>query len=115
MESCRGARKGCGRVKIHFRLKDDTERVIEADERTSVMRVAVTNGIPGIDGECGGELNCGTCHVYIEGDWMDRLPAPDMYEEALIESVNDPRDNSRLSCQIDVTPDLDGLTVYVAE
>ena len=102
-------------MKIHFKLMDDSDRVVETADGTSVMRAAVTNGIPGIDGECGGELNCGTCHVYVDQQWMDRLAPRDMYEEALIESLEAPQATSRLSCQITTTAELDGLTVLVAD
>lgn len=78
------------------------------------MRAAVANDVSGIDGDCGGEMSCATCHVYVHPEWFDRLPARDMYEDALLESTMDPRPNSRLSCQIPVTPELDGLTVTVA-
>lgn len=84
---------------------------VEVPVGMSVMRGAVSNGIPGIDADCGGSCACATCHVYVDAAWRDRIPAMTSPESETIEFVSDRRENSRLSCQIEVTPALDGLVV----
>lgn len=82
----------------------------------NVMRGAVSNGVDGIIGECGGGLACATCHCYVDAAWVDRLPAPSRDESEMLESAADERKpNSRLSCQIVVTAELDGLSVHLPE
>ena len=77
----------------------------------SLMRAAQSAGIEGIAADCGGCLNCATCHVIVDEVWMDRLPAPDAEEESMLEMTAAPRERgSRLSCQITLTPTLDGLS-----
>ena len=90
------------------------EQAIDATEGDSVMSTAVKNGVPGIIGECGGNASCGTCHVWVREEFRDLLPEPEELEEDLLEmGVSERRDGSRLSCQIRVTADLDGLTVDI--
>ena len=84
---------------------------VDAAIGMTVMRAAVTNGIPGIDADCGGACACGTCHVFVDPAWADRLPAPTSAENDMLDLVNDQEPTSRLSCQIDVTAELDGLIV----
>jgi 2Fe-2S ferredoxin len=91
------------------------EREVEAEVGTNLMHVATANEVAGIVGECGGSCSCGTCHVYVDEAWVDRLPAPGPFEVALLEAVVDPKPNSRLSCQIPVTAELGGLRVVVAK
>jgi 2Fe-2S ferredoxin len=80
----------------------------------SLMRAGVRAGIGGIEAVCGGVLSCATCHVHVAQDWMDRLPPPSDDELAMLEFVEAPRTRcSRLSCQIELTGALDGLTVTV--
>lgn len=102
-------------TKMVFQAPDG--RAFDADFEIgqNVMKVAVDNDVPGIEGECGGELNCGTCHVYVDEAWVGRVPARDEEEEDMLEVVDCLRDSSRLSCQIRLTADLDGLTVRVAD
>ncbi|MGW1547235.1 2Fe-2S iron-sulfur cluster-binding protein [Streptomyces sp. NPDC002346] len=90
-----------------------TERVVEAVEGQSVMSLAVNNDIAGIDGECGGEMSCGTCHVYVDDSWSSRLACTDADEVDMLEAVDEPRPNSRLGCQVVFEPGLDGLRVTV--
>ncbi len=81
----------------------------------SLMEVSKQNGIAGVLGNCGGGAACGTCHVYVDAAWMDRLPAPDPIEADMLEMLEDTRrDNSRLGCQIRLADALEGLTVTVA-
>jgi 2Fe-2S ferredoxin len=82
----------------------------------SVMRTAIENNVDGIEAECGGCLDCATCHVYVDEAFLGRLAAPSDQEEALLQAVSAPRrDNSRLSCQIKLTDALDGLIVRIPE
>jgi 2Fe-2S ferredoxin len=93
----------------------ETEIVVDAAEQLSLMQAAVNNGVPGIDAECGGALSCATCHVHFDHDWYDKLPAAAAMERDMLEFVIDPRDTSRLCCQIKVTEQLDGIVVYTPE
>jgi ferredoxin, 2Fe-2S len=101
---------------ITYILNDGSSRNIDAKAGASVMETAIHNNIPGIDAECGGCCSCATCHVYVEDGFIDRLPAPDDMENDLLDGVASERQAaSRLSCQLIVTPDLDGLVVRVPE
>ncbi len=81
----------------------------------SVMQGAVDNMIDGILAECGGACSCATCHCYVEPAWVDTIPAPEAGEKDMLEAVVDLQDNSRLSCQIKVTDDMEGFTVRLPE
>ncbi len=84
---------------------------VDAAVGMSVMRAAVMNGVDGIDAECGGSCACATCHVIVSPEWAARLPPPASLEEDTLDLVTDPTPTSRLSCQLVLTADLDGLTV----
>lgn len=84
---------------------------IEVASGTSVMQGAVDNMIDGIVAECGGSCSCATCHCYIDEAWLDKVPPASEMEKDMLECVLEPEDNSRLSCQITVTDELDGLVV----
>lgn len=88
---------------------------IEAETGQSLMQAAVSNMIEGIVAQCGGNCSCATCHVYVDPDWIDRLTPAGRDERDLIECVSQPQENSRLSCQIPVTDELDGLIVRLPE
>ena len=79
------------------------------------MEGAVQNDIPGIDADCGGSMSCATCHVYVKEDWYDKLPKKEMGEDDMLDQAYEPKSSSRLSCQIMVSDDLDGLSVYLPE
>lgn len=81
----------------------------------SVMEGAIDNGIPGIEAECGGACSCATCHVYVDPAWIEATGSPDHLEKDMLEAAFEPRENSRLSCQIEVTDKLDGLIVRMPE
>jgi len=101
---------------IHFILKDGTRRTVDAKVGDSVMETAIRHNVRGIDAECGGSCSCATCHVYVEADCFDRLPSADAMEEELLDGVAAQRKpTSRLSCQIPMTVELDGLVVQVPE
>jgi 2Fe-2S ferredoxin len=103
--------------KVIFITLDGTERAVDATLGESVMAAAVRNGVPGIVGECGGNCSCATCHVYIDDDFSAAVGgAGDMEDDLLDLGVAaDRRDTSRLSCQIPVTEELDGLVIRVPE
>lgn len=101
---------------VIFSLPNGERRKVEIAEGTSVMRGAVNNNVPGIVAECGGSLECGTCHVRVDPEWMNLLPAISETEDSLLDGVAAGRDSgSRLSCQIQMTPLLNGLVVHVPE
>ena len=90
------------------------EHAIDATAGESVMATAVKNGVPGIVGECGGNASCATCHVWVREEFAHLVGEPDDTEEDLLDmGVTDRRTGSRLSCQIPVSPELDGLTVDI--
>lgn len=98
-------------IKITFIDAEGTARTVEAEEGSTVMETAVRNGVPGIEAECGGACSCATCHVYVEGEWETATGQPQSMEEDMLDFAFDVRPNSRLSCQIRVRPELDGLVV----
>lgn len=97
---------------ITFIDNGGTSRAVEAPAGWTVMEAAVKNNVPGIEAECGGACACATCHVYVEGAWFDLIPAPDPMETDMLDFASDLKANSRLSCQIKVSPALDGLVVH---
>jgi ferredoxin, 2Fe-2S len=102
---------------ITVKLIDVQQRVneIEVEAGTTLMQAAVDNSIDGIVAECGGCCSCATCRCYVDDEWADRLePATDM-EQAMLDFEDGDQANTRLSCQITLTQDLDGLTVYIPE
>jgi len=90
---------------------DQTEHRIEVDVGASVMQGAVENGVPGIDGDCGGQCACATCHVYVDPDWLERVGIPAEHEEGMLDTLLNRCPNSRLACQISVDDSIDGLVV----
>lgn len=102
-------------TRILFIEHDGTEHPVEVEPKGSVMLAAVTNGVPGIDADCGGACSCATCHVYVNEDWLDKLAPIEPMEEAMLSLSTDRKDNSRLSCQIPVSEELDGLVVTTPE
>ena len=97
---------------IDFQGKSNT---IEVESGLSVMEGAIQKDIPGIDADCGGSMACATCHVYVEEKWLDKLPKAEEAEVDMIDMAYDPKKNSRLSCQLIVTNELDGLIVTTPE
>ncbi len=100
--------------KVNFQTSAGETVVVDADEGLTLMEIAVDNNVSEILAECGGACACATCHVYVADDWQSKLPAIDDMEAAMLESAADRQSGSRLSCQIEVTSELDGLTVKVA-
>ncbi len=100
---------------IKFITADGKETEIEAENDISLMMAAINNGVPGIVAECGGACSCATCHVIVDPEWYYKLPQPQGIEKDMIEFVAEPQKTSRLSCQINVSDDIDGLVVRVPE
>lgn len=100
---------------IKYITADGAEYEVDVPEGNSVMEGALDNMIDGIVAECGGSCTCATCHCYVDEAWLDKVGAPGEFEKDLLDMVLEPRDNSRLSCQIEVTPELDGLVVRLPE
>jgi 2Fe-2S ferredoxin len=89
------------------------EHRLEPAEGVSVMQAALDALVPGIMADCGGSCSCATCHCYVDEAWQSRLPQPEAAERDMLECALDPQGNSRLSCQIRVTPQTDGLVVHL--
>jgi 2Fe-2S ferredoxin len=98
---------------ITFVDSDGESRVLDAENGSSLMEIAVRNAVPGIVGECGGSCACGSCHVYVAEDWLARLPGIADTEREMLELTFDTTPASRLGCQIVVTPELAGLVLTV--
>jgi len=97
--------------KITYIEHNGKSHVIEVSNGLSVMEGAVQNNIPGIDADCGGSCACATCHVYVDENWFKKLKKKDVAEEDMIDMAFEPNKFSRLSCQLTVTDDLNGLVV----
>lgn len=103
-------------TKVNLTSADGTDRIIEVPTGESLMRGAVNNLVSGIVGECGGQLMCATCHVYVDGEFLDALPPVSEDEDAMLDTTASPRlPNSRLSCQLVMNDELDGLHVTLPE
>ena len=102
--------------KIVYRAPDGTERGVDAAAGSSVMQAALAAGIDGIVAECGGNAMCATCHVFVDPDRAGELPPMSPEEDEMLDcAMTDRRDTSRLSCQLPVTTELDGLVVELPE
>jgi 2Fe-2S ferredoxin len=101
------------RAKINYITHDNQIHNIEVQSGLTVMEGAVQNDIPGIDADCGGGMACATCHVYVNDEWFDKLPVKEDGEEDMLDMAFEPKKNSRLSCQIVVSDELDGLIVNI--
>jgi len=99
--------------KVIYVQSDGSSRLCHLAEGDSVMDGALDNLVPGIKAQCGGGCTCATCHCYVRSPWFERLPAPIEDEKEMLAYVWRPRANSRLSCQVKVTRDLDGMIVDV--
>ena len=101
--------------RITFVDFEGTERTVDAHNGDSVMEAATSNDLPGIDADCGGACACATCHVYVAAEWMDVVGKPDDLEAEMLEVAEEVQETSRLSCQIKITDELDGLVVTTPE
>jgi ferredoxin, 2Fe-2S len=101
--------------KIIYIEHTGTTHEIAAETGFTVMETAIRNSVPGITAECGGACACATCHVYVDDAWKAATGAPSQMEEDMLDFAHDVRPNSRLSCQIKVKPELDGLVLRIPE
>ena len=102
-------------AKIKYIEHTGKEHEIDVTNGLSVMEGAVQNNIPGIDADCGGGMACATCHVYVKEEWFNKLPKKEDGEEDMLDMAFEPKKNSRLSCQLMVSDQLDGLIVNLPE
>jgi ferredoxin, 2Fe-2S len=103
--------------KVTYIEHNGTEHPVEVPVGLSVMRGAVNNNVPGIDADCGGECACATCHVYVDSAWLDEIgtPVPGSQEASMLSFAAEGKPNSRLSCQIAMREELDGLIVRMPQ
>ena len=102
-------------AKITYIETSGEKHIVEVQKGLTVMEGAVANNVPGIDADCGGGMACATCHVYVKDEWFDKINKKTEGEDDMLDQAYEPKKNSRLSCQIQVTDDIDGLEVYLPE
>jgi len=102
-------------TKIKYIEHNKKSQTIDVANGLSVMEGAVQNNIPGIDADCGGSMACATCHVYVKEEWFNKLPPKEEGEEDMLDMAFEPKKNSRLSCQLIVSDQLEGLVVNLPE
>jgi ferredoxin, 2Fe-2S len=100
-------------TKITYITHEDKSYTVEVQNGLTVMEGAVQNDIPGIDADCGGGMACATCHVYVKEDWFNKLAPKEDGEEDMLDMAFEPKKNSRLSCQLIISNELDGLIVNI--
>ena len=102
-------------AKIIYITHNDEKHTVEVQNGLTVMEGAVQNDIPGIDADCGGGMACATCHVYVKDDWFNKIPKKEDGEDDMLDQAYEPSPSSRLSCQIIVSDELNGLIVHLPE
>jgi len=102
-------------TKIIYTDYNGNSKTVEVENGLTVMEGAIQNDIPGIDADCGGSMACATCHVYVEDKWFNKIKKAEEAEVDMIDMAYEPKKNSRLSCQLIVSDELDGLTVTTPE
>ena len=102
-------------AKITYIEHNGTNHTVDVQNGLTVMEGAVQNNIPGIDADCGGSMACATCHVYVKEEWYNKINEKSEGEDDMLDQAYEPKKNSRLSCQIIVSDDLDGLIVDMPE
>ena len=102
-------------TKIIYINHNNETHTVDVQNGLTVMEGAIQNDIPGIDADCGGGMACATCHVYVKEEWFDKLPKKEQGEEDMIDMAYEPKEFSRLSCQLIVSNELDGLIVNLPE
>ncbi len=101
-------------MKVSWTLPDGSTKSADVAEGTTLMEGAVANSVPNVIGECGGCLSCATCHIYVAPEWLEKTGPVEDFEDAMLDVAEaERRDNSRLSCQITMSPALDGITLVV--
>jgi ferredoxin, 2Fe-2S len=101
--------------KITYVDSSGTERTVEGKNGMTVMETAIKHNVPGIDADCGGACACATCHVYVDAAFADKVGKPSAMEQSMLDFAENVKENSRLSCQIKIRDDLDGLKVTTPE
>ncbi len=101
--------------RIIYIMPDGSKRDVEVENGYSVMEGAINNDIEGIVAECGGACACATCHSYVDEAWLDKMPPMDDMEDSMLDAAFERKDNSRLTCQIEISDELDGLIIHVAD
>ena len=102
-------------VQITYVEHDGTEHVVDSQTGVSLMQAAIDNLVPGIDADCGGECSCATCHVMVNENWLEKVGPPGEMEESMLDLNPERQENSRLSGQVEVSEELDGLRVSMPE
>ena len=102
-------------AKIKYIDFQGNSKTIEVENGLTVMEGAIQNDVPGIDADCGGSMACATCHVYVEEKWFNKISKAEDAEVDMIDMAHEPKKNSRLSCQLIISDELDGLTVTTPE
>ncbi len=101
--------------RITYIEHNGTEHTVDVAVGLTVMEGAVNNNVPGIDADCGGACACSTCHAYVNADWVEKLPAREDMEEDMLDFAYEPNARSRLTCQVQVTAEMDGLVLQLPE
>lgn len=99
-------------IHVTFVDANGQARTVDAPQGISVADAALMNRVPGIEADCGGFCACATCHVYLEDEWLDRVPPPEELEALMLDQAVERRANSRLSCQLQLSDALDGIVVH---
>ena len=102
-------------AKITYKDLQGNSKTINVENGLTVMEGAIQNEIPGIDADCGGSMACATCHVYVKEEWLNKIPKAEDAEIDMIDMAYEPKKNSRLSCQIIISDELDGLEITTPE
>ena len=102
-------------AKITYIEHDGTEHTVDVANGLSVMEGAIKNSVPGIDADCGGACACATCHVYVDPEWVSKTGTKEDMEQTMLDFAVDVEETSRLSCQIEVSDELDGLIVRLPQ
>ena len=102
-------------AKIIYIEHNGKSHSLNVENGLTVMEGAVQNNVPGIDADCGGSMACATCHVYVKDDWFNKLPSKQEGEDDMLDQAYEPKKNSRLSCQLIVSDELEGLIVNLPE
>ena len=102
-------------AKITYIEHNGKSHTVDVSNGLTVMEGAVQNDIPGIDADCGGSMACATCHVYVKDDWFNKLPPKNEGEDDMLDQAFEQNTSSRLSCQIQISDDLEGLKVHLPE
>ena len=101
--------------KVIYITPDEVRHEVDVEAGYSIMEGAINNNIEGIVAECGGACACATCHSYVDQAWVDKIPSMDDMEDSMLDAAFERKDNSRLTCQIEMSDALDGIVIHVAD